>query len=121
VDPDVINLVAIDPVAERIAGLVGLNWKTHQLGGYLVPDYRGRGLGAALFGGAAQLAHGHLGFKSAYAGAHPDNAASIGALTAAGFVPVAGPPTHVQPNGQVIPSRWFVHERGRLGRCDIRG
>ena len=71
--------------------------------------------------GAAQLAHDHLGIKAVYAGTHPGHAASIGALTAAGFVPVKRSLTHVQPNGRVIPARWFRHERSQVGHCGRRG
>lgn len=119
-DPDVISLVAIDPAAGRIAGMVSMGRKDRDVGGYLVPAYRGRGLGTVLFAGAAQLAHDHLGIQTVWAGAHPANAASIGALTAAGFVPVAGPRTHVQPNGRVIPVRWFGHAREQPGYCGRR-
>jgi RimJ/RimL family protein N-acetyltransferase len=119
-DPDLISLVAIDPAAGRIAGLVSMGWKDRDIGGWLAPAYRGRGLGTVLFAGAAQLAHDHLGIQTVWAGAHPGNAASIGALTAAGFVPVAGPPTHVQPNGRVIPGRWFGHAREQVGHCGRR-
>jgi len=119
--PHLISLVAIDPATNLIAGMVGMGRKDHDIGGYLAPAYRGRGLGTVLFAGAARLAHDHLGIGTVYAGAHPGNAASIGALTAAGFVPVAGPPTHVQPNGHVIPVRWFGHARAQPGYCDRRG
>jgi RimJ/RimL family protein N-acetyltransferase len=116
-DPDSINLVAIDPKAGRIAGMVSMRWTDRDIGGYLAPAYRGRGLGTVLFAGATQLAHDHLGIQTVWAGAHPANAASIGALIAAGFVPVAGPRTHIQPNGRVIPARWFGHARKQLTHC----
>ena len=119
--PDFVSLVAIDPVSDWLAGYVSLNWETREVGGWLVPGYRGRGLGAALFGGAAELAHRHLGITAVRAGAHPGNAACIGALTAAGFIPAPGPGTHVQPNGRVIPARWFSHERDQAGRCASSG
>jgi RimJ/RimL family protein N-acetyltransferase len=120
-DPYFVNLVAIDPAAGLIAGMVSMGWENRDIGGYLAPAYRGRGLGKVLFAGAAQLAHDHLGIKAVCAGTHPGNAACIGALTAAGFVPVAGPLTHAQPNGRVIPARWFRHERGQVGHCGRRG
>jgi RimJ/RimL family protein N-acetyltransferase len=115
--PDVVSLVAIDPASGRLAGYVSMNWETREIGGWLVPGYRGRGLGAALFGAAAELAHRHLGIAKVRAGAHPGNAACIGALTAAGFVPAPGPEKHVQPNGRVIPARWFRHEGNQAGYC----
>src|SRR5262249_29510908 len=88
-DPKNLSLAAIDPAAGRIAGMVSMGRKDRDIGGFLAPAYRGRGLGTVLFAGAAQLAHDHLGIDTVWAGAHPANAASIGALTAAGFVPVA--------------------------------
>ena len=118
--PDVISLVAIGPASDRLAGLVAMTWETREIGGWLVPEYRGRGLGAALFAAAAELAHRHLGTTAVRAGAHPGNAACIGALTAAGFTPTPGPETHVQPSGRIIPARWFRHERGQAGYCSFR-
>lgn len=118
--PGVVSLVAIDPASNRLAGYVSMTRETHEIGGWLVPGYRGRGLGAVLFAGAAELAHRHLGIATVRAGAHPGNAACIGALTAAGFAPAPGPETHVQPNGHVIPARWFRHECGQAGYCRSR-
>jgi RimJ/RimL family protein N-acetyltransferase len=88
--PGVISLVAIDPASDRLAGMVAMNRETREIGGCLVPEYRSRGLGAALFAGAAELAHRHLGITTVHAGAHPGNAACIGALTVAGFTPRQG-------------------------------
>lgn len=118
--PGVIRLVAIDPALDRLAGFVSMDWETREIGGSLVPEYRSRGLGAALFAAGAELAHRHLGITTVHAGAHPGNAACIGALTAAGFTPAPGPVTHVQPNGRVIPARWFRHERDQAGHCNFR-
>jgi RimJ/RimL family protein N-acetyltransferase len=118
--PDVISLVAIGPASDRLAGLVAMTWETREIGGWLVPEYRGRGLGAALFAAAAELAHRDLGTTAVRAGAHPGNAACTGALTAAGFTPAPGPETHVQPSGRIIPARWFRHERGQAGYCSFR-
>lgn len=120
VDPGVTSLVAIDPVAGRLAGLVSANHETGEIGGWLVPEYRGRGLGTVLFAAGLELAHRHLGMDVVRAGAHPDNAASIGALTAAGFTLVEGPATHVQPNGRVIPTHWFGHECREPVYCGAR-
>ena len=118
--PDDISLVAVDPELNQLAGSVSMNWETREIGGWLVPEYRSRGLGAALFAAGAELAHRHLGITTVRAGAHPGNAACIGALTAAGFTRAPGPATHVQPNGRVIPARWFRHERDHAGYCDFR-
>lgn len=80
--------------------------------------FRGQGLGAELFGGAAQLLHHHFGIEVVRAGADPANAASVGALLAVGFTPTDGPSTYIHPNGRVIPARWFCHVSGRPASCD---
>jgi RimJ/RimL family protein N-acetyltransferase len=118
-DPHVASLVAIDPARGRLAGMVCLDRDTREIGGWLAPAYRGWGLGAALFGGGAELAHRHLGIATVHAGAHPDNAACVHALTAAGFRPVHGPRTHLQPNGHVIPARWFTHQCDQPSYCEV--
>jgi RimJ/RimL family protein N-acetyltransferase len=115
-----IRLVAIDPALDQIAGMVAVYREAREVGGWLVPEYRGQGLGEVLFAGAAELAHRHLGITTIQAGAHPGNAACIGALTAAGFTPAPGPETHVQPNGRVIPVRWFRSECDQAGYCNVR-
>jgi RimJ/RimL family protein N-acetyltransferase len=88
------RLAAIDPSGPRLAGSVTFNSDTGEIGGSLAPGFRGRGLGTALFAGAAEFAHHHLGIASVLAGAETGNTACIGALTAAGFIPAAGPATH---------------------------
>jgi RimJ/RimL family protein N-acetyltransferase len=110
------RLAVIDP-SERLAGSVDCNTGTGEVGGSLAPQFRGRGLGAALFGGAAEFAHHHLGIASILAGTDPGNVACIGALTAAGFVPTTGPGTHMLPNGRVVFSRWFRHDSEQPARC----
>lgn len=50
-------LVAVDPEEGRLAGAAAYNEDTGEVGGWLAPRSRGRGLGASLFAGAAQLAH----------------------------------------------------------------
>jgi RimJ/RimL family protein N-acetyltransferase len=102
-------LAAVDPVGERLAA-VSFDRKTGEVGGWLAPQFRGRSLGADLFAGVAQFAHEHLGVPSVVAGTEASNAACIGALSAAGFIPVAGPETHALPDGRVVPARWFHHE-----------
>ena len=53
-------LVAIDPAAGRVAGAFAVDGNTGEVGGWLAPRYRGRGLGSGLFAGAAEFAHQHL-------------------------------------------------------------
>jgi len=98
-------------------GSIDCNRDTGEVGGSLAPAFRARGLGAALFAGAAEFAHHHLGIASVLAGTEPENAACIGALTAAGFVPAAGAGAHRLPNGRMVTSRWFRHESVRPARC----
>jgi RimJ/RimL family protein N-acetyltransferase len=112
-----IRLAAIDRSGRRLVGSVFIDRDACEIGGYLAPGFRGRGLGAALFAGAAEFAHQHLGIASVRAGTEPENAACIGALTAAGFIPAAGPATHSLENGRVIASRWFCHESVRPALC----
>lgn len=117
------RLVAIDPEQQRIAGLASLVAMPGgvQVGGWLAPDFRGRGLGAELFAGAAEYAHRHLQFPLLRAGIEDGNVACHKALAAAGFVPADGPPTFRLENGREIRSRWFEHVDGTPGRCPAEG
>lgn len=103
-------LVAIDPADGTVAGAIGVSGHTGEIGGWLAPRFRGHGLGADLFTGAAEFAHQHLGVKSVTAGTESSNAACIAALVRAGFTPAAGPDVHTLPDGRAVPSRWFSHE-----------
>jgi RimJ/RimL family protein N-acetyltransferase len=96
---------------------VSCDVKRGEIGGWLAPEFRGRGLGAVLFAAAAEFQHRHLGFATVMAGAEPSNKASIRALTAAGFVPMPGPETHTLPNGREIESSWFRHDSDQPARC----
>jgi RimJ/RimL family protein N-acetyltransferase len=102
-------LAAIDASGRRLAGAIMFDRDTGEIGGWLAPGFRGQGLGAALFAGAAEFAHHHLGVASVLAGTENENAACIRALTAAGFIPAAGPATHALENGRVATARWFCH------------
>lgn len=113
------SLAAIDPGDGRLAGVVAIDPDTREVGGWLAPRFRGRGLGVVLFGGVAEFAHHHLGIPVVTAGAEPGNAACIGALSSAGFTATAGPDTHIQANGQVIPATWFRHESVQPTKCGI--
>ncbi|MBC6461785.1 GNAT family N-acetyltransferase [Actinomadura sp. HBU206391] len=104
---------ALDPGSGRLLGMVGINLaqdrERYEMGGWLAPDFRGRGLGAALFQAAVRLAHEHLGIVEVAAGTEQTNIASQRSLIAAGFVSGDGPDPHILPNGRVIASRWFRH------------
>ena len=116
--PEEWSLVAIDPAAGRVAGACSVNGHTGEVGGWLAPRYRGRGLGSGLFAGAAEFAHQHLGIPSVTAGTETSNAACIAALASAGFIPVAGPDPHTLPDGRVVPVRWFRHESAHPTVCE---
>ena len=111
------SLVAIDPEGGQLAGFLGCDWDTGEIGGCLAPGYRGRGLGVSLFAGAAQFAHQHLGIAAVTAGTETGNAACIAALGSAGFIPARGPSTRRLPNGRVVPALWFRHGASRPARC----
>jgi RimJ/RimL family protein N-acetyltransferase len=111
-------LVAIDPAAGRVAGAFAVDGDTGEVGGWLAPRYRGRGLGSGLFAGAAEFAHQHLGIPSVTAGTEISNTACIAALASAGFIPAAGPDTQTLPDGRVVPVRWFRHESAHPTVCE---
>lgn len=112
------DMLAIDPVGRRYAGLVSIDLGRQEMGGWLAPGYRGRGLGTELFAAGARFGHQHLGLSDIWAGAEPANRASSRALVAAGFRPVEGPATHSLPNGRVIPSAWFHHGEPSAIQCE---
>jgi RimJ/RimL family protein N-acetyltransferase len=112
------RLAAIDPTTGRVAGALGIDEDTGEVGGWLAPRYRGRGLGSGLFAGAAEFAHHHLGIPNVTAGTETRNAACIAALVSAGFTPAAGPVTHSLPDGRVVPARWFRHQSARPAMCE---
>jgi RimJ/RimL family protein N-acetyltransferase len=109
-------LVAVNPEDGQLAGALACNLDTGEIGGWLAPGFRGRGLGSSLFAAAAEFGHHHLGIASIRAGADVGHIACIAALTSAGFIPGSGPSTHTLPSGRVIPSRWFRHEAA-ASRC----
>jgi RimJ/RimL family protein N-acetyltransferase len=111
-------LVAIDPAAGRVAGAFGVDTDAGEVGGWLAPRYRGRGLGGGLFAGAAEFAHQHLGIPSVTASTEISNTACIAALASAGFIPAAGPDTQTLPDGREVPVRWFRHESACPTVCE---
>jgi RimJ/RimL family protein N-acetyltransferase len=70
-----------------VAGAIELDPGTGEVGGWLAPWFRGRGLGAGLFVGATEFAHQHLGIAAVTAGIESSNAACIAALVSAWFIP----------------------------------
>jgi RimJ/RimL family protein N-acetyltransferase len=111
------ELVAVDPELGRLVGYVTCDARSNEIGGWLAPQFRGRGLGTVLFACAAELGHRHLGRSTVTAGTESGNKACIGALTAAGFTPMPGPETYTLPNGRQIASSWFRHDSDRPTRC----
>lgn len=113
------RLVAIDPRTLAIAGEVGITGvpgEPPQVGGWLAPAYRGRGLGRELFAAGLALGHEHIGIKVLRAGAEASNTPSRRSLEAAGFHPIPGTPTHKLPNGRTIAACWYEHA-GPAARC----
>lgn len=51
------------------------------------------------------------------AGAEVTNAASIGALTSAGYLLTTRPTSHQLPNGRTVTARWFHHDTEHPSRC----
>lgn len=102
----------------RYAGATQLNTSTGEVGGWLAPHARGRGLGTELFQAAALLGHAHMGLHTVRAGCEPANTSSAQALTGAGFVADYGPPSHTLPDGREVDARWLRHTTTELvGTC----
>jgi RimJ/RimL family protein N-acetyltransferase len=104
------HLLVVDRGSGRIAGAVGVQAGHDEVGGWLAPAFRSRGLGGELFTGAALFGHHLRGTAGVRAATETTNAACVAALTAAGFVPVPGPAAHDLADGRVVPARWFRHD-----------
>lgn len=104
------RLIAVNPDDGQLAGATWCDENTGEIGGSLVPGYRGRGLGTSLFAGLAQFTHQHLGIARVFARTERDNAPCIGALTRAGFTLTSETGTHTLPDGRVVPVLRFRHE-----------
>lgn len=111
------HLIAIDQATGLLAGAVGYDPDSGEVGGFLAPQFRGRGLGAELFAAAAQFAHYHLGEEYVLAATERANVPCIRALLSAGFTPVPGPDTHPLPDGRVVPAYWFQHVVDQPAEC----
>ena len=110
-------LIAVDTASGRIAGAVTVTGEQHEIGGWLAPQFRGRGLGRELFHGAVIFAHDHLAMATVLAGTERTNAACVGALLSAGFVATTGPARHRLPDGRTVPSQWFRHDTDEPRYC----
>jgi RimJ/RimL family protein N-acetyltransferase len=104
------HLLVIDRRTGRVAGAVGVQADHDEVGGWLAPAFRSRGLGGELFTGAALFGHHLRGSSGVRAGTETANVACVVALAAAGFVPVPGPEAHDLADGRVVPTRWFRHD-----------
>lgn len=117
---DAACLVAIHRKTNRCAGMVTISRDTGfwpELGGWLAPAFRGRGLGAELFGAGLVLGHDHLGLSCVRAAAESANMGSRRALRAAGFETVDGPAAYPLQNGRVMTPCWYEHEERTVQRC----
>ncbi|XRQ06144.1 GNAT family N-acetyltransferase [Actinomadura welshii] len=114
------GMLAVDPGCGLPAGALILTPESEdlcQVGGYLAPSYRGRGLGAELFTAGLALAQWHLHFTEVRAVVHPENLACARSLGRAGFAPAAGPETYTLPDGRVIPAAWYSSVTLAPGWC----
>lgn len=110
-------LIAIDRISGRLAGEVAFDLEQAEVGGWLAPEFRGRGLGRELFRAAATFAHQHLGLGVVRAVTERTNTACVGALCRAGFVATTGPETYRLPDGRSVPTRWFRHDSKQPQNC----
>jgi len=110
-------LLAVDRASGLAAGGAGLHVGRLEVGGWLAPGFRSRGLGGELFAAIAQFGHDHLGITTVRAGTEPANVACVAALLAAGFEQAQGPQTHHLPDGRTVPACWFRHDTGQPARC----
>ncbi|MFI2764007.1 GNAT family N-acetyltransferase [Streptomyces echinatus] len=114
---DPLFLVCVRRSDLSYAGGLELQHVTGEMGGWLAPDCRGKGLGGELFRAGVELAHTHAGLTTVRAGAEPANTASRRALANAGFVPDRGPARHTLPDGRVIDAVWHRHDSATARRC----
>ena len=89
----------------------------YEIGGWLAPQFRDRGLGTELFRAGLIFAHDHLGIQQISAGAEDTNVACRRALSAAGFISTDGPVTHVLPDGRTTSACWYRHDSAKNRRC----
>lgn len=111
------SLVAVERESDLLAGVIEVDHYGRELGGWLAPRFRSRGLGGELFRGGAIFARHIGGGAVVRAGAEQTNVASIGALRSAGFVPAEGPAVHRLADGREVPARWFRHDAAPAERC----
>lgn len=111
-------LVAIDRASRRLAGEFHLEPRRHELGGWLAPEFRGRGLAREMMAAGMEFGHHHLAIATLRAGTEPANRTTVTALTTASFTDTTGPPSHRLDDGRTIPARWFQHHTDDPHRCD---
>ncbi|MGH3864539.1 MAG: GNAT family N-acetyltransferase [Pseudonocardiaceae bacterium] len=112
-------LVTIHRTKNRCSGMVTIreSERGYEIGGWLAPQFRGRGLGPELFRAGLIFAHDHLGIQQIYAGTEDANVTCRRALSAAGFISTDGPVTHVLPDGRTIPPCWYRHDSAETRCC----
>lgn len=120
--PEAWNLqLGVFPLEEEYpVGIIGLSSRQFALkrsvstGSWLIPEWRGMGLGTAMRRGVLALAFEHLGATEARSGAHPSNHASMSVSLRLGY----------QPDGverSVLHGQLFEMRRLRLLRQDWKG
>ncbi|MEU8264598.1 GNAT family protein [Micromonospora sp. NPDC048999] len=117
--PDLATFVARDRGTGRLLASLNLyaqpGWQMH-VGGSVVAEARGRGYGREALELLCVVAHRHLGLRYLGAACEADNVASWRWLMSAGFIRIAGDPTHVLPDGREIESLWWLREDPRARR-----
>ncbi len=91
-----------------------IGWRSRwdvELGWWLAPEARGRGLGRASL--AVVLAHVHrdLGLQVARMGTEADNVRAVRQIEAAG-AKLVREGSHTLPNGRIAAARWYHHVAG---------
>ena len=81
-----------------------------ELGWWLAPEARGRGLGRESLAMVLDYVHDHLGVAAVWMGTGEANARAIAQIEAVGAA-FDGYRPHELPNGSRVSSRWYVHAR----------
>ncbi len=107
--------------AERSSGAFAGSYKVHsvskdgadaELGWWMAPGARGRGLGRESLAMVLDYIHDHLGIASVWMATDEANARAIAQIEAVGAV-FEGLRPHELPNGSKVPSRWYLHAGGQ--------
>jgi len=105
-----IDWLAVDADGEVVASVAVQDIRTAagtgEIGYWVAPGARGRGIATRAVRLAAAWALGELGLRALEITAHEDNAASLGVARSAGFAEAGE--THVPPHEGLAPGRYVV-------------